>query len=390
VRRRNGIANQVAIAGVGYSELGRNTGKTEGHLAMQAILNAVSDAGLQVKDVDGLACYPDRVMGSAFEGPSISYVQRSLGLERTNWFQAMGWGPAQISAIHNSIYAIAGGGADIVVAWRAHLRQEHRFVAHQADVKRPVDDLAFKAPYGVPAGTPRWAMWAARHMHKYGTTTDHLFSVVKTCRDHAQMNPRAVWYGHPITREDYYEAPMISSPLRILDCDMPIDGAVAIVLVSAARIADTAKKPVWVNAVAHATGSDLDFDQWPDLADMASKYIGEQLWAGTDLTPADVDVAELYDGFSFMTLCWFEDLGFGKPGEAGDFFQAGKAHVGGELPCNTDGGQLGMGRLHGLGKVGEAVQQLRGECGERQVAGAKVAVAAAGGGPIGAALLLTI
>lgn len=391
MRRRNEITNKVAVAGVGYSEIGRNTGKTEGYLALEAILNAISDAGLEVRDIDGVATYPDRVTGSPFEGPSITYVQRALHLEPTHFFQAMGSGPAQFSSIAYSTYAIAAGGADCVVVYRGHRRQENRYISHQADnMMRPIDDLAFKAPYGVPAGAPRWALWASRYMYQYGVTSDHLFAVVKTCRDHAQLNPRAVWYGHPITREDYYKSPMISSPLRILDCDMPIDGAVGIVLVARDRVADIAKKPVWVNSIAHSTGPDLDFDQWPDLAEMASRYVSEQLWAGTDLTPADVDVAQLYDGFSFMTLNWFEDLGFGKLGEAGDFFQSGKAHIGGDLPCNTDGGQLGIGRLHGLGKVAEAVQQLRGECGDRQVADAQVAVASAGGGGIGSAVLLTL
>jgi acetyl-CoA acetyltransferase len=226
-------------------------------------------------------------------------------------------------------------------------------------------------------------------MHEYGTTEEDLGAVVLTCREHAQLNPAAAWYGHPLTMEEYLAAPMIASPLRILDCDYPIDGAVAIILTRADLASKLRHEPVYVNSVAHATGPDPDWDNWDDLGTMTSAHCAEQLWAGTDLKPSDVDVAEIYDGFSHLALNWFEDLGFVDKGDAGAFFREGRAKLGGDLPCCTDGGQLGGGRLHGFGKVAEATMQLRGQCGDRQVEGAEVAVACSGGGPIGSALLLT-
>jgi acetyl-CoA acetyltransferase len=389
MRRRNPIANQIVVAGVGKSEIGRNTGRSEGSLTLEATMRALRDAGMKPEEVDGVCAYPDRV-STPFEGPSITYVQRALGLPRTNFWQALGTGPAQLSAVAMAAYVIAGGGADTVVCYRGHLRQEQRYYVPGGAVDRYAkDDLAFRAPYGAPAGAPRMALWATRHMHEYGTTPDDLGAVVLTCREHAQLNPAAAWYGHPLTMEDYYASPMISTPLRMLDCDYPVDGAVAIVLTRADRASSLPHGPVYINSMGHATGPDLDWDNWPDLTYMGSRFVGEQLWAGTDLRPEDVDVAEVYDGFSILAINWVEDMGFCEKGEGGRFFSDGRAQLGGQLPVCTDGGQLGGGRLHGFGKLAQAVLQLRGECDQAQVPGAEVAVACAGGGPVAAGFLLT-
>jgi acetyl-CoA acetyltransferase len=383
------IRRKVVIAGVGYSDISRSSGKSEGFLTLQAAQRAMADAGMTSADVDGITMYPDRI-SSSFEGPSVTYMQRALGLEHTHYWQAMGWGPAQLSAIVTAIYAVAGGGANAVLCYRGHLRQERRFyVAGTTDSRYATYEQAFKAPYGVPAGTPRWALWARRYMHRYGLTEEDLCAAVLNNREHAQRNPRAIWYGKPLTREQYFEAPYISTPLRILDCDMPVDGAVAIIVARADRARDLPKPPVYVESVGHTAGPDLDFDQSPDLSVMASKLVAEQLWSHTDLKPADVDLAECYDGFSSLLLCWLEDLGFAEPGGAGAFFREGRGRLGGDLPVCTDGGQLGGGRLHGFGKVAESVLQLRAECGDRQVQGAEVAIASSGGGPIGSAILMT-
>jgi acetyl-CoA acetyltransferase len=385
----NSVRDKVLVAGVGFSEIGRRTGKTEGQLALEACLAAISDAGLNPEDIQGVTSYPDRVYGRGFEGPSISYVQRALGFRETLFWQGLGWGPAQFSSVISATYAIACGGADVVLCYRAHIQQDGPFIARTPDVMHATDDVAFKAPYGVPAGAPRFALWAQRHMYEYGTTAEDLCSVVLTCREHAQLNPRAVWYGHPLTREDYFQSPMVSSPFRILDCDMPVDGAIAFILVAADRASDLPSPAVKINAVGHASGPDLEWDQWEDLTRMASAFVGKQLWENTELTPEDVDCVQLYDGFSWLALCWLEDMGFVEKGEAGAFFREGRGRLTGELPVCTDGGQLGMGRMHGFSKLAEAVLQLRGDCGERQVPNTEVALACAGGGGIGSAILLT-
>jgi acetyl-CoA acetyltransferase len=392
VSRRDDFRRKVVVAGVGYSQIGRSTGRSEGSLALEACRNALTDSGLSVDDIDGMAVWPDRI-SSVFEGPSITYMQRALGLRRTRYWQAFGSGPAQLSSIVGAAYAIAAGAADTVICYRAHLRQEQRFyVAGSTGSGGSLasGDLAFKAPYGVPAGTPRWALWAQRHAYEYGTTDEHRGALVLTCRAHAQLNPRAVWNGTPLTMDDYLAADLISSPLRILDCDMPIDGGVGIILTTAERAADLRAQPVYIESMGHATGPTLDFDVWPDVTHMGAKYAADEMWAGTALRPSDVDVAQVYDGFSSLAICWLEDLGITKKGEAGDWVLDGHGRLGGELPICTDGGQLGAGRLHGFGKLAETVQQLRGECGDRQVAGAEVGLSCAGGGPLATAMLLTL
>ncbi|HEV7535892.1 MAG TPA: thiolase family protein, partial [Acidimicrobiia bacterium] len=339
-------------------------------------------------DLDGIAMWPDRV-SSVFEGPSIVYMYRALGLRDVRYYQAMGAGPGQFGAVNGAVHAIAAGAADTVICIRAHLRQEQRFyVAGGGDPRRATGELALRAPYGVPAGAPRYALWAQRHAHEYGTTDEHRGAVVLTCRAHAQLNPRAVWHGHPLTMDDYLASDMVASPLRILDCDMPVDGAVAVILTRADRAADLRARPVRINSLGHGNGPTLDTEYWPDMTVMSSRWAADQMWAATDLGPADVDVAQLYDGFSSMTLCWLEDLGFVKKGEAGPWFAEGRGRLGADLPVCTDGGHLGGGRLHGFGKLAEAVLQLRGECGDRQVPGAEVALACVGGGAIATAMLL--
>jgi acetyl-CoA acetyltransferase len=384
------IANSVAIVGVGYSELSRHSGKTEGYLTLQATMEALRDAGLKTTDLDGVVAVPDRI-SSTFEGPSITYVQRALGLTRCNFWQAMGRGPAQYSGLIAGAYAIQCGAAHTVLIYRGHLRQQHRYwVRGGIDGSRASDEQAFRFPYGAPAGAPRFALWAQRYLHTYGRDGLDLAQVVLTCREHAQLNPRAIWYGHPLTLEDYLASPFIATPLRILDCDMPIDGAVALILTRADRARDTAKKPVYINSIGHATGPDPDWDTWEDESRPAPFLAAEQMWSRTDLKPDNVDVAELYDGISSLALTWLEALSFCEPGEAGTFLAGGNGRIGGRLPICTDGGQLGGGRLHGFGKLAEAVIQLRGEAGPRQVINASVAVATAGGGPLASATLLTV
>jgi acetyl-CoA acetyltransferase len=388
--RANPLDGRVAIAGVGYSEIARSTGRSEGSLAVEACKNALADAGLTIGDVDGLAVWPDRI-SSVFEGPSIAYMHRALGMRNTRFWQAYGAGPAQLSSLVGAAHAIVAGAASTVVCFRAHLRQEQRFYVPggTASDNRAAGDQAFKAPYGVPAGTPRFALWAQRQAYEFGVSDEDRGELVLLTREHAQLNPRAVWRGRPLTMDDYLSSDLISSPLRILDCDMPVDGAVAVVLTQAERAPDLRSAPAIIRSMGHATGPTIDVDIWPDMTHMGSRYAAEQLWAGTDLTPADVDVAQIYDGFSTLALAWLQDMGFVHQRDVGDWLREGNGRLGSAMPILTDGGQLGAGRLHGFGKVAETVQQLRGECGPRQVHGAEVGLVCAGGGPMATTLLLT-
>ena len=387
--RSNPLDGKVAIAGVGYSQIARDTGRSEGSLAVEACKNALADAGLSIDDVDGISVWPDRI-SSVFEGPSIAYMHRALGMKNTRFWQAYGSGPGQLSSIVGATYAIAAGAASTVICFRAHLRQEQRFyVPGATGANSAAGDHAFKAPYGMPGGTPRFALWAQRQAHEYGVSDEDRGEFVLLAREHAQLNPRAVWRGSPLTMTDYLSSDLIASPLRILDCDMPVDGAVAVILTPAERASDLRSAPAVIRSIGHATGPTIDYDIWPDMSHMGSRYAAEQLWAGTDLKPDDVDVAQIYDGFSTLALAWLQDMGFVDQREVGDWLRAGNGRLGSAMPICTDGGQLGGGRLHGFGKVAEAVLQLRGECGPRQVPGAEVSLVCAGGGPAATTFLLT-
>jgi acetyl-CoA acetyltransferase len=194
-----------------------------------------------------------------------------------------------------------------------------------------------------------------------------------------------------MTMDDYLGARMIATPLGLYDCDVPADGSVAVVLSHADTVPDLDHPPVRVDAIGSALHGRDSWDQRADLTTMAAFDAARMLWSRTDLTPADVDVAELYDGFSYLTLQWLEALGFCEHGESGGYVEGGgRISPDGQLPLNTHGGQLSAGRLHGYGYLHEACVQLLGRAGDRQVSGPpEVAVVGTGGGPLGGCLLLT-
>ena len=250
--------------------------------------------------------------------------------------------------------------------------------------------LQWSIPFRAYSAANWLAMNAQRHFHEYGTTPEQLAMVAVNGRRNAALNPKAV-YREPMTLDDYFASRVVTTPFRLYDCDAPVDGSTA-VIVSAAEHAAAVDHPVArVEAVGTALRGRPSWDQFDDMTTMAARDAGAQLWGRTDLTPADVDVAELYDGFSFLAMTWLEALGFCGKGESGPFVEGdAAAPLDGELPLNTNGGQLSAGRLHGFGFLHEACLQLRGEAGERQVrSGVEVAAVANGGGPIAGAMLLT-
>jgi acetyl-CoA acetyltransferase len=235
------------------------------------------------------------------------------------------------------------------------------------------------------------AMNAHRHFHEYGTTSEQMAMIAINARSNAGLNPKAV-YRDPMTLDDYYASRMISTPFRLFDCDAPVDGSTAVVVSAAEHAANVDHPVARVEAMGSAFRGRPGWDQFDDLTTMAARDAGAHLWTRTDLTPADVDVAELYDGFSFLTMTWLEALGFCGKGESGPYIEGGKRiALDGELPLNTHGGQLSAGRLHGFGFIHEACLQLRGAAGDRQVPGRTVEVAAVanGGGPVAGTMLLT-
>jgi acetyl-CoA acetyltransferase len=249
-------------------------------------------------------------------------------------------------------------------------------------------DMAPLLTYGAYSAANWLAMHAQRHMYLYGTTKEQLGALAVNSRKNAAFNPLAV-YREPMTLDDYLHARPVSDPFGLLDCDVPIDGSIAVVVSSADYAPDCPSPPVRVEAAGGARGEG-GWDQRPDYPKMASIEAAEALWSRTDLTPADVDLAELYDGFTFLTLAWLEALGFCGTGESGPFIGDGsRIALDGDLPVNTYGGQLSAGRMHGYWVLHEACLQLRGEAGERQVDNPEVAAVSVGGGPIAGCILLT-
>jgi acetyl-CoA acetyltransferase len=234
------------------------------------------------------------------------------------------------------------------------------------------------------------AMNAQRHFHEFGTTREQLAWIALNARRNAGLNPNGI-FREPMTMDDYLNVRMITTPFCLYDCDVPVDGSTA-VIVSAAEHASAVDHPVArVEAVGTALRGRPSWDQWDDMTTMSARDAAAHMWSRTDLKPADVDVAELYDGFSFLTMAWLEAMGFCGKGESGPFVEGGtRIALEGELPLNTHGGQLSAGRLHGYGFLHEAVLQLRGEAGDRQVGNQpEVAAVANGGGPIAGCMLLT-
>ena len=230
--------------------------------------------------------------------------------------------------------------------------------------------------------------WATRHMHEFGTTREQIAAIALNARRNAQRNPKAVLQGD-LTMDDYLSSKMISDPLCLFDCDIAVDGVTVLVVSTADYAPDVPTTPIRVEAVGSALQGRASWDQWEDMTQTGAAGAGEHLWSRTDLKPADVDVANLYDGFSILTLFWLEGMGFCGKGESGPFVEGGKRiALDGELPLATSGGQLSAGRLHGFGHLYEACLQLRGQAEDRQVKGAKVAATSAGAGPLASCLLL--
>lgn len=386
----SGLRNTVVIAGVGYSDLGRDLGRSENSLTLESIRAALDDAGLTAADVDGLTPWPDRQGDNVAAGPKLSVIHRALGMKLRFWQAGSFAGPAQMAGLMAGAHAIAAGAADVVLAWRTVIAQPRATKVRERAHAGPVwHEDAFLASHGARSMAPKWAMMAQRFLYETNQTPEALRAVVLNNRDNAQHNPRAVWHGSPLTAEDYEASPMIASPLRILDCDMPIDASVAIVLARADRAPDLRHPPAYIEAMSGAPGPSTEPDLVGDLTRDVTHWVSRDLWRMTALGPADLDVAELYDGFSFQALMWLEGLGICDAGASGDFLAQGNGRLDGSLPVCTDGGQLGCGRYHGLEKAAAAARQIWGGAGPTQVDGVELAVATAGGGAQGAALLLS-
>jgi acetyl-CoA acetyltransferase len=386
------LERRVVISGVGQSAIGRQVDRSGLQLTLDAILAAVADAGLAAGDIDGLAMFPGGGVANlpGYANGNLYEVQDALRIT-TTWRQGVVEGMPL--PFYGPALAVATGQARHAVIWRtvkegSAARGAGGRPAYGSTKPAADGPLAWLLPVGMLSPVVQIAPYAMRYMHDYGVTREQLGWIPVTQRAHAALNPDAVYKG-PLSLEDYLTSRMISSPICLYDCDVPADGATAIV-VSAIETAQDLRAPVRVEAMAGVVDGRPLWDQWADFG-RVGHGAGRAMWARTDLRPADVDVAQLYDGFTIEAVWWLEALGFCGTGEAGAFVDGGqRIALSGELPLNTWGGQLSGGRLHAaFGHTAEAVRQLRGEAGGRQVSGAQVAAVTSSGVLEQGAALLT-
>ena len=371
------LRDKCAIVGASMTRLGKKISNmsTMG-FALEACKKAIEDAGLAKDDVDGLLLTHPSQQGErhGFSGRAADL----LGISSTFNATVDCGGATPIVLVQMAAMAINAGMCNTVVCC-------YGWQNNPIDVPPSLPpNFEFTLSYGEVSAVPFLANVTRRHMHDFGTTGRQLGAVAVTCRKHACLNPNAQMYGKPLTIEEHQGSRWISEPLRLLDCCPWTDGGGAVVVTSAKRAGDMKQRPVYISGWGQAHGAPLlrpwrnpkvsDWQVWNKASDRAFKMAG--------LARKDIDVCQLYDAFTIVFLLQLEASGFCKPGEGGPFVEEGRAQLGGELPCNTAGGLLSEGHTMGMGHIVEAVRQLRGECGDRQVKNAEVALATGFGGVV--------
>jgi acetyl-CoA acetyltransferase len=390
------LERKAAISGVGSSKIGRNLNRAPLDLTFDAIYETLAHAGLTFDDIDGLATTPGVSQSPGMSPVPLRDVKNGLGL-KLNWFSSMVEGPSTMTTIMNAAMAVATGQARHVLCYRTATQDLAKRQAIMA-APRAADTPASRwngwqmwaFPFNALSPANSFAMIARYRMEKFGLTRDQLGAWAVNCRRNARLNPTAVFRA-PMTLDDYLSARMISDPLCLLDCDAPIDSAIAVIVSAVDAARDLRNPPLRIEAMSGALYGRDSWDQYEDIAGMAANDAGAHLWSRTDLKPSDVDVGNFYDGFSIQALVWLEALGFCARGESGAFIEGGqRIALEGEIPLNTGGGQLSGGRTHGFGLLKESCLQLWGQAGDRQVSNSpEVALTAVGGGALAGCLLLT-
>ncbi len=383
------MATQEAyITGIGQSAVAVKQTRHPLLLTLDAVKEALDESGLTIGQIDGVSTYPGRMPAYlGFSPVGADDVIDALGI-RASWYAGGGEITSQLGAVVAAATAVRAGLARHVLCFRtvyeaAAMARPDEYPPLRRD--RVDGNSQWLAPFYAISAANWTAQYAMRHVKRYGLTREQLAQVALTDRANAMLNPRAL-VREPLTMDEYLSARMISSPLCLYDCDRFTDAS-TVLIVSAGNAVDEVRcTPIRIAAM---SGS-VERHSWDQPEWMACYPTGEDLWTNTDYRPKDVDTVQLYDGFSFYVVSWLEALGFCERGEGGRFIEGGRRIArDGELPLNTFGGQIAGGRLHGFGFAHESVVQLRGNGGERQIAGdPRVAVCTSGGGPLATALLL--
>ncbi len=356
------LSGAAAIAGIGATEFSKESGRSELQLSVEAVQAALADCGLSPSDVDGLTTF-------TMDTSSEIAVARELGIPELRFFSRINFGGgAACATVQQAAMAVATGVADVVVAYRGfNERSGARFgqvsVAAATQVNTNGLDNAWTYPFGLGTPAATVAMQARRYMHEYGATSEDFGRVAVADRRHAASNPAAFFYGRPITLAEHQASRMITDPLHLLDCCQESDGAVALVITSAGRARDLAQPPAVIAAAAQGSGRDqyvMTSYYRDDVGIPEMGVVGRELWRQSRLSPAEIQTAVLYDHFTPYVLMQLEELGFCGRGEAPGFIADGAIELGGRLPINTHGGQLGEAYIHGMNGIAEAVRQVRG------------------------------
>jgi acetyl-CoA acetyltransferase len=369
------LARDVAVVGVGYSPIVRDGAPDPRRMTLTAVTGALADAGLSGTEVDGIFEYK---FGP--ESPGAQDVARLIGCPDLAAFaDIVPSNPSGLGGVLAAVMAVASGGCETALAFRCLTRASGHTGGVREGPQHVGGSAQFLSPYGYSGGIIMdVAMAKQRWMAQYRRGEEDFGHIAVNARRWSAKNARAA-LRDLITMDDYLASRMISDPLRLLDCDYPVNGAVATVVTTAERARDLRTQPVLVEAMSYGTGAKVDWVFPDDFLYGGTRTCAERLWARSSFGPADVDVAQVYDGFTTVTVQWIESLGFCGFGEYGDWIGDGsRIGPGGDLPMNTAGGQLAEGRLHGVSFLNEAVLQLRGECGERQVPDADVCLVASG------------
>lgn len=356
------LSGRAAIAGVGATEFSKESGRSELQLSVEATKAALADCGLAPADIDGLVTF-------TMDSSSEIALARELGLGDLRFFSRVNYGGgAACGTVLQAAMAVATGVADVVVCYRGfNERSGQRFgqvsVAANAQPNTNGLDNAWTYPMGLTTPAATVAMQARRYMHEYGATSEDFGRVAVADRRHAANNPNAFFHDRPITLEDHQASRIIADPLHLLDCCQESDGGVALVVVSAERARDLVQPPSYITAAAQGSAPDqfvMTSYYREDIGVPEMGVVGRELWRQSRLRPDDIPTAVLYDHFTPYVLMQLEELGFCARGEAPGFVADGAIEIGGRLPLNTHGGQLGEAYIHGMNGITEGVRQMRG------------------------------
>jgi acetyl-CoA acetyltransferase len=358
------LKDKACIVGVGETEYTRGERQTIMRLVLKASRNAIADAGLEPRDIDGFV----------LPGPFTIQepLAANLGIENLRYSTMIQMGGASaVTSLQTAAMAVANGVAKNILipfGWNGYSEMS---VSKREDPREKIPPREnamsealrnYYAPYGAFAPMNHYAWIATRHRQLYGTTDEAMGQVALACRNHAQHNPKAYMQGKPMTMDEYLAAPMMSDPFKRFDCCLETDGACAVVVTSAERAKDRAHDPVYISGIAegHPYPAD-DIPNRKDIFNIGLNFAAPEAFEMAGITPHDVDFAEIYDCFTYVVLLQLESLGFCERGGVGDFVQSGKLHHGSDLPINTHGGLLSEAHVWGMNHVAEATRQLRHE-----------------------------